>query len=148
MAFKIIIETRIRVIEDGQAGGPPLVYRNSLGGLTKFSPMTYSIATATTQNVWDPLAVDNEIMSDFDRLIIISDQTVQVGVWTDDGGEVGKNTCSHAVIKGIPFMLGADDSYANPGADNPFSGTLDLTERIAIRNDSGSTATVTVLMAT
>ena len=147
MGKRYLIETRITGIEDGQAGDPPLRYRYPMTA-TAWVERDYSIADATTQNAWDPLAVDNEVVSDFDLLIVRSDQTVHLEEVVDDGGEVGKVVFSQPIVKDLPFMLGADDSYANPGADDAFSGTLDLIERLRIRNDSGSTAAVKIILAT
>lgn len=107
----------------------------------------YSIADAATVNLWDPLATDTENPATFSFLMVWSDGAVDLGFWGDDGGEVGKNTWSHRVVADVPFILAADDTYANPGADDPFTGTLDLIERLGIKNSSGATRKVKVLIA-
>jgi len=147
MGKKYRIHTRIDGLEDGQPGDPPLLYRKTVSA-TKWVERNLSLADATTQNVWDPLAVDNEVLDDFDLLIVRADQSVDLEFVGDDGGEVGKVIFTLRVVKDIPLMLGADDTYANPGADDAFSGTLDLLERLRVRNDSGSTAAIKIILAT
>lgn len=144
------IRTTTRIEIEDENGGvlrlPPTFH--STTGLTKFEIRKYSIADSTTQNAWDPLAVDTEAMADFDYLAILSDGDVYVEFVTDDGGEVGKVVDTKKLVKNLWLILGADDSYGNPGADDAFSGTADLIERIRFRNDSGATRKVKVVMAT
>lgn len=119
----------------------------TLGSRSTPEERDYSIADAGTQNCWDPLATDTENPSTFSFLFIWSDQSVDVEFICDDGGEVGKVIWTHRVVADVPFMLGADDSYANPGADDAYAGTLDVIERIRIKNSSGSTAKIKVIIA-
>lgn len=107
----------------------------------------YSIADAATQNCWDPVAVDTENPGSFGFLAIWSDGDVDVAFHCDDGGEVGKVVFTLRVTQDVPLILGADDSYANVGVDDAFSGTLDVIDRIYIKNSSGTTRKIKVIIA-
>ena len=106
----------------------------------------YTIADAAQVFVWDPLAATLENTASFGFLAVVSDGAVDVEFICDDNAGVGKNVWTHRVTASLPFMLGADDSYANPGADDAFSGTIDLIERITIKNSSGASRVVLVII--
>ena len=107
----------------------------------------YSLATATELTVWNPTVDTSEAGATFVYLRVVSDQDVMLLTVTDIGGEVGSVWGTHELVKGLPFQLGSDTSYAN-GSDNSFTGTLDVHDQIRIRNDSGSTAIISVLIGT
>lgn len=119
----------------------------TLGSRSKPEKRDYSIPDATVVNCWDPLATDTENPQSFSFLEIWADGLVHVEFTVDDGGEVGKVVFTLPVIADLKFQLGSDASFANPGADDAFSGTLDLIERIRIKNLSGATRKVQVRIA-
>jgi len=133
---------------DGHSEWDPIIIDTTITSLTKLERRQWVISTATTQNIWDPLAEATESMSDFDFFCIWADGTVYLEDVVDDGDEVGKVVSSKPIIANVPFMLGADDAYADVGADDAFSGTLDLIERWRISNVSGADRTVYVIMGT
>lgn len=105
-----------------------------------------SLATATTWDVWDATDAE-EALANFDYLFIESDQNVFVELTVDKGGEVGTVVFAIEIQANKPFDLFADDAMANYTADFA-TGTEDVIERIRIRNNSGSTAGVRVLLVT
>src|SRR3990167_1872707 len=128
MSVSVKVQTRIIVTRnDGQEQS--FLKTHSFTGLTEVETREFSISTASTQTVWDPLAELSELAGTFAFLAILSDGNVEAEFICDDGGEVGKNVWTHRVAQDTPFVLGGDDSYANPGADDATSGTLDVIER-------------------
>ena len=121
---------------------------NTITGLTNIVEREFDIADATTLVFWDPLATTTDVMQDYDFLAVITDGDVFLERIVDDGSEVGKVVYAEKITKDIPYMSCNDDAFANVGADDAFSGTADLIERLGIRNDSGSTRSVMVIMAT
>jgi len=120
----------------------------TISSLTKLVKREISLDTATTLVFWDPLATTVDVMQDFDFLFVWTDGDVYLERIVDDGGEVGKVVYADKVGKDTPLMMSADDAFANVGADDAFSGTADLIERLGLRNDSGATRKITVIMAT
>jgi hypothetical protein len=119
----------------------------TLSSRSKPEERDYAIADAATQNCWDPGAVDTENPQTFSFLAIWADGAVDVAFHCDDNAGVGKVVFTLRVTEDVPLILGADDSYANVGADNAFSGTLDVIDRIYINNTSGATRKVKMIIA-
>src|SRR3990167_1019381 len=120
----------------------------TLSSRSKPEERDYTIADAATQNCWDPGATDTENPATFSFLATWPDGAVDVAFHVDDNAGVGKVVFTLRVIADVPLILGADDSYANVGADDAFSGTLDVIDRIYIENISGATRKVKVIIAT
>lgn len=104
-----------------------------------------SLATSTTAVVWNGTSTDEPI-SDFDFLYIESDQNLILEFTTDVGNEVGDEKYAVEVQSGRPLMLCSDDAYA--GYTSISSNTADVIDKIQVRNVSGSTAAVRVLLIT
>ena len=105
-----------------------------------------SLATATTALVWDGTATD-EPLSNFDFLYIKSDQDLLVEFTCDKGAEVGTVVFARKVLASEPMMILHDDAMANYTAAFA-TGTADVIDRIRVRNTSGSTAVVDVVLVT
>jgi len=106
------------------------------------------VSDASTATLFD---IDDDL-SDFDVLLLESDQDVVVELTVDKGGE---NGTAYATLPlkagnsgkpGPPFCLFRNDAYAN--YTSPFTGTLDTIETVKVRNDSGATAHVRVVAVT
>lgn len=105
-----------------------------------------SLATSTTWTVWDGTDAQ-EPLANFDYLFIESDQNVLLELTVDKGGEVGIVVFALEIQANRPFDLMADDAMALYTA-NFATGTEDVIDRIRIRNVSGSTASVRVMLIT
>lgn len=105
----------------------------------------YTLADSTTIIVWDPVGQTLENTATFGFLAVIADGAVDVEFTTDVGNEVGNEFYTVRVTDSLPLLLGADDSYANVGSD-AFGGTLDVIQKIRIRNSSGASRKITVLI--
>ncbi len=142
----IRLETLLKITDErGLTRTIPIA--TTLSSRSKLEERDYTIADAAVQLCWDPTAVATENPSSFSFLLIWSDGDVDVEFVTDDGGDVGKIIWSERVVKDVPLILGADDSYAAaaPG-DDIFAGTIDLIERIRIKNGSGAERKVKVII--
>ena len=104
-----------------------------------------SLATATTVTCWDGTDT-NEALSNFDFLYIESDQSIIVEFTTDYGNQVGDELYAIEVQASRPLMLCCDDAFA--AYTSISSNTEDVIDRVRIRNVSGSTANVRVLLIT
>lgn len=105
-----------------------------------------TIGTQTTIDAWQS---DSEILTDFDLLAIETDSPVFVELTCDYGGDNGDEYLVIPLIADIPFILAADDSFANYTLDFGGSLTADVIDRIRIRNNSASaTAKVHFLIGT
>ncbi len=109
--------------------------------------VTNTIAATTTWDAWTSGA--EQSVTDFDFLYIESElDDVLVELTIDNAGDVGDEIITIQLKKDIPLILGSDTGYANYTADFA-GGTLDVIDRIRIRNpSSASTAAVRVLLAT
>lgn len=111
----------------------------------KRAELVKSLATATTWDVWE--AGSEEPLSDFDYLFVEADQNVLLELTCDKGNEVGTVVFAKEIPASKPFDLITDDAMAAHTADFG-AGTEDVIDRLRIRNVSGSTATVRVLLVT
>jgi hypothetical protein len=105
-----------------------------------------SLATATTATVWDGTDT-SEPLADFDALYIKSDQILLVEFTCDKGAEVGTVVFARKLLASEPMLILHDDAMALYTA-NFATGTADVIDRIRVRNESGSTAIVDVLLIT
>lgn len=105
-----------------------------------------SLATSTTALVWDGTDT-NEPLADFDFMYLKSDQDLLVEFTCDKGAEVGTVVFARKVLANEPLMLLHDDAMALYTA-NFATGTADVIDRIRVRNVSGSTAVVDVVLIT
>lgn len=110
----------------------------------------FSVGTETTQELFDVNDVD---LSAFDMLWIACDFDLILQLVTDDDADVGEEIFTLGLLGsatankyGIPFILARDDSYANYTVDFG-GGTLDLIERISVRNLSTTQAARCVILA-
>lgn len=134
---------------DLQIGGGPIVRGSrsapiqiTVDGLHE--ELRKQLATATTWDVWSTGA---NVLTDFDYLYIESDQDVSLELTCDVGGQVGTVVFAVIVKAGRPFDLLTDDAVANYTA-NFATGTTDVIDRLRIRNSSGQTANIRVLLVT
>lgn len=109
-----------------------------------------SIAASSNSKIFD---VDDDL-SDFDLLWVASDRDLILQLVTDDDGDNGERAFTLPLIGsgtagryGFPFVLLADDSYANHTVDNFASGTLDVIERVDARNNDATNAAKVILFA-
>jgi len=105
-----------------------------------------SLATATTALVWDGTDA-NEPLADFDFLYIKADQDLLVEFTCDVGADIGVVVFARKVLANEPVMILHDDAMANYTAAFA-TGTADVIDRIRVRNVSGSTAVVDVVLVT
>jgi len=105
-----------------------------------------SLATSTTALVWDA-AVSGEPITDFDICWIKSDQNLLVEFTIDSNATYGTNIHTVQILADEPRVIVRDDMVANATA-NFATGTTDLCDRIRVRNTSGSTAIVDILLLT
>lgn len=110
-----------------------------------YERLNKSLATSTTWDAWE--SGSSAAVTDFDFLWLVSDQVVLVEFTADKGGEVGTVVFSQEAQAGIPLMLTSDDCMANYTA-NFATGTADVIDRIRVRNVSGSTAAIELLIVT
>lgn len=102
-----------------------------------------SCAQNTTKTIYDA----STDLADFDFLAILSDQDVMVEFTTDANGGVGDEFYTMELAAGVWFILGDDVSYAN--YTSAFGGgTLDVIDKIKVRNLGATTANVTCLTGT
>lgn len=104
----------------------------------------FSIANGNTAELFD-VADD---LGDFDFLIVLSDQDINLQIVIDDDGNNGESFIVIGLLADIPFILGTDDGLAGDGTVDNFDGTADVIERLNAKNSSGSTAKVRVLAGT
>jgi hypothetical protein len=105
-----------------------------------------SLATSTTAVVWDGTDTD-ESLADFDFFYLKSDQDLLVEFMCDKGGQVGTVVFARKVLANEPLMLLHDDAMANYTAAFA-TGTADVIDKISVRNTSGVTAVVDVVLVT
>lgn len=107
--------------------------------------LTKSLADDTTWDVWAG-ADDESALSDFEFLWVESDQDVFLELTVDQNAGVGREEIAITVKAGVPFVMGSSVAKALYTADFA-AGTDDVVDRLRVRNESGSTATVRVFMA-
>ena len=102
-----------------------------------------SVATSTTKTLYD----STTDLADFDFMIIFSDQDVYLELTADQNASLGTELLTTKILAGIPFILGTNLAYANYTV-NFGGGTIDVIDRVRVRNLGATTGNVTVLAGT
>ena len=109
-------------------------------GLTFYKMV--SIAQSTTGTLYDATTD----LSTFQFLLVVSDQDVYLELTADQNASYGTELITTKILAGIPFVLGTNAAYANYTV-NFGGGTVDVIDRVRVRNLGATTANVTVLAA-
>lgn len=91
--------------------------------------------------LWDADTDGN--MASFDLLILYTDVVVDLEFTTNDG-DAAEELCTVRLSPGSPLILGADDSYYNHSASDAFGGSLDVIDRIRVKESNNALATVSL----
>ena len=125
--------------------GVPLTFGSratpyTIGSLTAKHDATYSLATTTSKTILNLGSGATDDLADFDLVIIYSDQALSVEL-------TGTTTADNSNLKiaaTVPFILSTNTTRAY-NASGGFAGATQSITKIAVRNDSGTTATFRVL---
>ena len=145
---EIKIETTI-TITDEQFKKKKFTVSKTFTGLTSIEERDYSLTADATRVIWDPANVTTEVMTNFDFLLAWADGNVDLELVTDEAADNGDEAGTVRLVENMPFLLGADDSYANvTGVDALGTGTLDVIDKIRVKEVSSATRKLKVIMAT
>ena len=111
--------------------------------LTQCARRVITVAASTTVEIFD---ASTDAVTDFDFLWLASDYDLRVEFTTDLAADVGtvistmtlRGTASSNKY-GFPLILGDDASFANHTA-NFATGTIDVIDRIRVKNESSTQA--------
>lgn len=107
--------------------------------------MTKSLAAGATWTPWGGQTPD--AVSAFSFLFILSDTTgVQLELMVDRDATYGTRSFCLSLQANKPLILPADDAYANY-TTNFAAGTLDVIDKLLLKNPSAATQTATVRVA-
>lgn len=101
------------------------------------------LANNTTVVLWDSA----ESIATFDYFYIKSDQDIRIEWTCDRGAEVGTVVFADLIESNTPWDRFYDDALASYTA-NFATGTVDVIDRIRVRNISGSTANIEYVLIT
>jgi hypothetical protein len=125
--------------ESGDTKKVPLF--DSFTSVTKIVEQTFALTADTTAVIWNPAAWTGYTPSTFDYLVLLSDGDLDIELTADAGGTAFALN-SFRLKANTPFMLGADDAYADRSADtdSAYGGTLSTINKI--RADEPNSAAV------
>jgi hypothetical protein len=124
---------------DSEEAAPVFVLDKSITGATSYRKTRFSIQNAT-RTVWDAAGTGEEIGS-FQFLALWSDVSVDVELTTGEG-EGAEELHTFRLAANVPYCLGADDSYRNHSASDAYAGSLDVIDKIRVKEPSDVAATV------
>ncbi len=104
----------------------------------------YQVTAGSTQQILHPVysAADT-----FSFLWVRANQDdVYLELVTDDNASIGTEAYTVLLKKGLAFLLGSDNSYANY-TRNFAGGTIDVIDQVNVKNTGSATATVEVVVA-
>ena len=142
---KILFETKISITDTSNAT-ISIPTMKSLSFTAK-EDKEFVVAASGTQTLWDTTTDSTEATSDFDFLYIIANSTIDLEFTTNEG-HASEELCTMRVIKDVPFILGADDSYYDHSASDAYAGTLDVIDKIRAKEVDASSVTIRMILAT
>lgn len=115
--------------------------------LSEVYELDRTLPTATTLVLWDA-AAPSGVPTTFDFLYVLSSQDAYLEL-TCNEGNANERVFAVPLTANLPFTLFRDDAYYNftagPTGD-AFAGSLDVIDYVRIRNVSGSTANLSLLV--
>ena len=142
------IKTKMTItITDDQSKEKKFTITNTVSSLTALEERDYAITADQTRAIWDPTNVTTEVMTTFGFLLMWADGNVDVE-FTINEGDVNEELVSIRLVKDIPFMLGADDAFFNHSASNVWGGTIDVIDKIRVKEPGSVARKLKVIMAT
>ena len=138
------INTDIEVVDDG---GRKKTYpiRNCFTDVNEIFVQELDISASATVIVWDPTNWTGFEFTAFDRLVMFSTKDLELEM-TINEGDANEELNSFRLIADLPFILGADDAYYNHSASDAFAGTLDIIDKIRVKEINGVAAKLTLIM--
>ncbi len=134
-------------LSDGKCSGGSRSNPVSITVDGRFERRSKSLVDVTTWDAWET-GDDNTAITNFDFLYISSDTTVRVELVVDKaGGSGGPGYIPIIVTGGVPQMINSDDALAGYTA-NFGAGTASVINQIRVRNVSGGTAIVELVLIT
>ena len=109
-------------------------------------PTQIIIGTDSQETIYDYTTDSSEQLDGFTVLVLVTMNGTLDVEFTANEGHTDEELCTHRLVTGVPFVLGSDASYYNHAANNATAGTLDVTNKIRVRNLDASN-TVTLMMA-
>ena len=148
MAGQIQVETIIQITDPTGKKLAPLRY-SYVKALTAITIMDFAVTADQTRIIWDPVTGATENVADFDTAIFVSDGVLDLEGTVDVGDEVGNEAQTVRLVDGLPYMLGADDAFANvTGVDALGTGTLDVIEKWRVDEPAGAARNLKLILAT
>lgn len=145
---QIKIET-IVTITDEQNKKKKMVFTKTFTGLTAIEERDYPLTASAVRTIWDPANVATEIMSDFDFALFLPSGNVDLELITDEGADNGDEVGTIRLAADLPTILGSDISYANvTGVDALGTGTLDVIDKMRVKEIDAAASKLKVIMAT
>lgn len=143
----VTVTTRI-VVDDPQSDRITREFTKTVASLTTVQEFQRTLVTATTISLWDPTVSGTGVPADFDILVLVSDQTVLIE-FTIDEGNANEQLLPITLAAGQPLVLCDDAAIRGTytGGDG-FTGTTDVIDKLRVKNASGSTATLYLLIGT
>ena len=141
MAFTFELTTRARFIEDGTQGNWEELATRSFTGLSERLDKKHSVSSAT-KVLWDSDA--DGALADFQVCALVSTQPVELE-FTCNNGDAQEELSHVYLAANTAFVLGQDDSRYDYTTDT-FSGTLDVIDRIRVKESDALAATVRLIL--
>lgn len=140
MSFDVQVTTRVKV---GTADFETVADRTF--AVSEAESRTV-IVNNTATTLWDTgSGLDG--VGDFKLAVLYSDQPVHLEL-TANNGDANEELSSIPLAKNTALVLGADDSFSNHSANDAFSGTLSVINRIRVLENNSVNATVTMRLYT
>lgn len=145
---QIKIET-IVTITDEQSKKKKMTFTKTFTGLTAIEERDYSLAASATRVIWDPANVTTEVMTDFNFALFLPGGNVDLELITDEAADNGDEAGTIRLVADLPTILGSNVSYANvTGVDALGTGTLDVIDKMRVKEIDAAATKLKVIMAT
>lgn len=107
----------------------------------------FVISAASTQIIWNPTIDSSEATTDFDFLILFPDGDLELETTTNEG-DVNEELNIDIIADGFPYILGSDASRSNHSVNDAFAGTLDVKDKLRVKNLGATAVNLRMVMVT
>ena len=114
---------------------------------TSIRDVEYVIAASSTVIVWNPTNDNADSVTDFDVMILLADKDLRIELTTNEG-DANEELSSLTLTAGVPMMFGSDNSYYNHSASDVYAGTLDVIDKIRVKELAAVASNLRIILAT
>ena len=134
------------VVTDTQGAVATYRYAKTITALGEMKRQEVSVGAGVTAIVWNPTVDTSELCESFSFLEMEASVDMEAEL-TINEAHANEELISLRLAAGVPLILGSNAAFYNHSASDIYAGTLDVIDKIRVKNTGASAGTLFFLIA-